>query len=84
MQDAISDLVTPWVIAYVFAVVASTIAIFIKVREFWQQLRWARSLGIPETFLAHTTPLMPDSHKFLDAYHDDACPQVPPQVPGIR
>lgn len=40
--DAISDLVTPWVIAYAFAVVASTIAIFIKVREFWQQLRYRR------------------------------------------
>ena len=42
-QDPISNLVTPWVIFYAIAVVASLVAIFMKVGVFIQQLR-CRSL----------------------------------------
>ena len=38
------DLITPWIVAYAVAVVASAIAIFIKVQVFYQQLRCATSL----------------------------------------
>ena len=38
-QDPISNLVTPWVIFYAIAVVASLVAIFMKVGVFIQQLR---------------------------------------------
>ena len=38
-QDKISSLVTPWVIFYAIAVVASLVAIFMKIGVFIQQLR---------------------------------------------
>ena len=42
VQDAISDLVTPWIIFYAIACVVSLIAVFIKLKIFYRQLRWAR------------------------------------------
>ena len=41
-QGAISDLVTPWIICYAIACVVSLIAIFLKLKVFYRQLRWAR------------------------------------------
>ena len=38
-QDALSDLVTPWLIFYALAVVVSLLAIFIKLKVFYRQLR---------------------------------------------
>ena len=40
-QDAISDLVTPWIIFYAIACVVSLIAVFMKLKVFYRQLRWA-------------------------------------------
>ena len=44
MQEAVADLVTPWTIAYAVAIVASAIAMFVKVRVFYLQLRCATNL----------------------------------------
>ena len=49
MQEALADLVTPWIIAYAIAVVASVAAIFVKVRVFWQELRCSSKLQIQST-----------------------------------
>ena len=46
MQEALADLVTPWIVAYAIAVVASVAAIFVKVRVFLQQLRCSTHLEI--------------------------------------
>ena len=41
MQDAVADLVAPWVIAFAVAVVVSMIAMFMRVKVFFEQLRCA-------------------------------------------
>ena len=44
-QDALSDLVTPWLIFYALAVVVSLLAIFVKLNVFYRQLRCASQLS---------------------------------------
>ena len=44
-QDALSDLVTPWLIFYALAVVVSLLAIFIKLKVFYRQLRCGPHFG---------------------------------------
>ena len=41
-QEAISSLVTPWIIFFAIAVVASVVATLMKLKVFYQQLRLAR------------------------------------------
>ena len=44
-QDALSDLITPWLIFYALAVVVSLLAVFIKLKVFYRQLRYGPQFG---------------------------------------
>ena len=44
-QDALSDLVTPWLIFYALAVAVSLLAIFIKLKVLYRQIRCGPRFG---------------------------------------